>query len=283
MMPVEMVQNKELHSYLKRLENYKAEIKESSNNIQFKIKKESGRHVPIHGFNSDGEIPFASNACEFVSEPTGIAGIYARTSIAKGEVVIAENPHYFQFSAPFMNCAVCAVYRDHLYTCSNCRYVSYCSLACMRSDWNEHKFECYGYKIGLIQMLEATILFRCFLQAAQYLLPAIVNFTQKNGPIRDATAAWNFIVQHSLSDQTKKTIIREYLSKQPNGKFLTNTKCRQLMTTSLRLAVFVHNDINIKETWFGQLELTKDDSIRLIAALFMRLRKYGIDKVFDKP
>ncbi|KAM8703500.1 hypothetical protein ACLKA7_008169 [Drosophila subpalustris] len=83
MLAVEMFHNKELHSYLQDLDNYKNEIKESTNNVQFKIKRECDAHVEINEFKADGEIPFASSACEFVSQTKGITGVYARTSIAK--------------------------------------------------------------------------------------------------------------------------------------------------------------------------------------------------------
>lgn len=80
-----------------------------------------------------------------------------------------------------MNCEVCAVYQDNLYTCSKCRCKSYCSLACLKSDWEEHQHECYGYQIGIIQMLEAKLLFRFFVQAAKCVSPALASFTLEKG------------------------------------------------------------------------------------------------------
>lgn len=51
----------------------------------------------------------------------------------------------------------------------------------------------------------------------------------------------------------------------------TRAKWRQLVTIALRLAVFVHNDSNIPETFFDTLKLTKNDSIILYTSLFLRL------------
>ncbi|XP_060648058.1 uncharacterized protein LOC132785798 [Drosophila nasuta] len=244
------------------LSKFKAEIREFTTNarIQFQIKKKPSIESYI---NSD---------CEFRSTQLNNAGALACNDIAKGQVVIVEQPHFFQFLASFTNCEVCGVYQEHLYTCRDCRYRSYCSMTCMKSDGAAHIYECYGYKIGLIPMLETTILFRCFVQAAQFLSPAFNKFRRKNGPIRDATTAWHFIVKHcSLSDRHQKTIVVEFLSRQPNCKLLSTDKWRQLITNSFCLAVFVHNDTIIQAIFFDQLELCKDESIKLIGAILMRL------------
>lgn len=108
-------------------------------------------------------------------------GVFALCDVPKGEIVLVENPVYFQFSAPFLNCELCGVHQQQLYTCDNCRYRSYCSKSCMKSDAEVHQYECYGYKIGLIPMLEANMLFRLFCEAGEYILPAIVDYAMDGG------------------------------------------------------------------------------------------------------
>jgi len=54
----------------------------------------------------------------------------------------------------------------------------------MESDAEVHQFECYGYKIGLIPMLEASILFRLFLRSGEYILPALVDFAMEGGYVK---------------------------------------------------------------------------------------------------
>lgn len=115
----------------------------------------------------------------FSSEENG--GVYARKRIPKNAIVIAETGQNFQFSAPFMNCEKCGAYENNLYTCSECRSKCYCSNACLKYDWEEHQHECFGYRIGIIQMLEAKILFRFFVQAAKCLSPALAAYTLQTG------------------------------------------------------------------------------------------------------
>lgn len=61
------------------------------------------------------------------------------------------------------------------------------------------------------------------------------------------------------------------MCRQPNMNLFTRAKWRQLVTIALRLAVFVHNDSNIPETFFDTLKLTKNDSIILYTTIFLRL------------
>lgn len=108
-------------------------------------------------------------------------GIYARKRIPENAIVIAETGQNFQFSAPFINCEMCGAYENNLYTCSDCRNKCYCSNACLKYDWEDHQHECYGFRIGIIQMLEAKILFRFFVQAAKCLSPALAAYTLQYG------------------------------------------------------------------------------------------------------
>lgn len=64
------------------------------------------------------------------------------------------------------------------------------------------------------------------------------------------------------------------MCRQPNCKLFTTAKWRQLVTIALRLAVFVHNDTKIPETYFDLLKLTKNDSIILYTTLFLRLNTH---------
>lgn len=80
-----------------------------------------------------------------------------------------------------MNCEMCGAYEENLYTCSECRSKCYCSNACLKYDWEEHQHECYGYRIGIIPMFEAKMLFRFFVQAAKCLSPALAAYTLQNG------------------------------------------------------------------------------------------------------
>ncbi|XP_030564083.1 uncharacterized protein LOC115764919 [Drosophila novamexicana] len=220
-------ENFELQTFLKHLEKYKKEIKQSPRNIQYKTNKEGVSFGPLNGSKF--------------------------------------------YNTPFMNCEVCGVYRDHLYTCTECRYKTYCSLKCIQSDWEEHQTECYGYKIGIIQMLEATLLFKIFIQATKYLSAALTGLAQKHGAIRNADSAWDFIVKYSKADNANHTIIAKFLSCQPDCNQLTAEKWRQLVTTGFRLAVFVYNDTDINDRIFSQLQMPKIETIKLIAALLMRL------------
>lgn len=92
-----------------------------------------------------------------------------------------EDPAYFQFSAPFLNCDLCETHQELLYTCEDCRYKTYCSKSCFDNDAGAHQYECYGYKIGIIPMLEASMVYRLFLQAAEYVFPAILDFSMDGG------------------------------------------------------------------------------------------------------
>ncbi|XP_032288785.1 uncharacterized protein [Drosophila virilis] len=221
----------ELQTFLKLLEKYKKEIKQSPRNIHYKINKEGVSSGPLNGSKF--------------------------------------------YNTPFMNCEVCGDYRDSLYTCIECRYKTYCSLKCIQSDWEEHQTECYGYKIGIIQMLDATLLFKIFIQATKYLSAALTSLAQKHGAIRNADFAWDFIVKYARADNANfNNSIAKFLSCQPDCNQLTAEKWRQLVTTGFRLAVFVYNDTDINDRIFSQLKMSKIETIKLIAALLMRLNVY---------
>ncbi|XP_064554423.1 uncharacterized protein LOC135439618 isoform X2 [Drosophila montana] len=263
-------ENFELQTFLKHLEKYKKEINQPPRNIQYKINKKSISFGPLIGSKFYKKAPVVFCKCERGFNLTGFDGIYTSSAIAKEEVIFKDS-HSFQFGIPFMNCEVCGIYRDHLYTCIECRYKTYCSLKCTQSDWEEHQTECYGYKIGIIQMLEATLLFKIFIQATKYLSAVLTSLTQEHGAIRNADSAWDFIVKYSKADNANHTIIGKFLSSQPDCKQLTAKKWRQLITTSFRLAVFVYNDTDINDRIFSKLKMPKFETIKLIAALLMRL------------
>lgn len=121
------------------------------------------------------------NLLYIFSSEEGERGVYARKYIPAKSIVIVESGQNFQFSAPFMNCEMCGAYEENLYTCSECRSKCYCSNACLKYDWEEHQHECYGYRIGIIPMFEAKMLFRFFVQAAKCLSPALAAYTLQNG------------------------------------------------------------------------------------------------------
>lgn len=94
---------------------------------------------------------------------------------------MAENPTYYQFGAPFNNCDLCRVSQELIYTCAGCRYKTYCSKSCMTDDVELHQYECSGFKIGIIPMMESTTLFRLFIKSAEYIKPALIDFALDGG------------------------------------------------------------------------------------------------------
>ncbi|KRF99906.1 uncharacterized protein Dwil_GK13844 [Drosophila willistoni] len=188
---------------------------------------------------------------------------------AMGEIVAAERPKYFQFSAPFLNCELCGVLQEQLYTCPNCRYRTYCSKVCLELDYEDHKDECYGYKVGIIQMLEANLLFRLFVQTAKYLADVLFFFLLDGGMITDPLVAWKFFVESARDDCRSDIIIYKFLTLEPDYDQIKSEKWQQMVGTAFRLAVFVYNDTEIIKTYFGLIKLTKFDMINVMAALLL--------------
>ncbi|XP_017144239.1 uncharacterized protein LOC108156966 isoform X3 [Drosophila miranda] len=259
----------EISSFWSLLQKYEKEINQETRNVQYTRKPMIKSFVPLNGLGGSKKIPFASSACEYKRTMNGPAGVFARVDIPKGKIILVDTPVYFQFSAPFLNCEMCGVHQELVFhTCSRCRYKTYCTQTCMELDWEIHQTECYGYKIGLIPMLETTQLFRCFLQAAKYLNQAIL----KHGRIlNDPLFAWNFILEYAIEDDKGDSIISELLATQPDYKQLTSEKYHEVISTAFRLSVFIFNDTNIIGTYFSLLLIKKISVIHLMAAILMRL------------
>ncbi|XP_022217946.2 uncharacterized protein LOC111071109 isoform X2 [Drosophila obscura] len=275
------VKTSEIASFWSVLQKYEKEINQETRNVQFIRKPVFNTYVPFNGFKCSKIIPFASSACEYskiLNGPVDSAGVFARVSIPKEKIILVENPVYIQFSAPFLNCEMCGVHQELLYTCSRCRYKTYCTQACMESDCEVHQTECYGYKIGLIPMLEITQLFRCFLQAAKYLNQAILELSLDGRIISDPLVAWNFILHYANEDDKGDSVIIEFLATQPDYKLLTSEKYHEVISTAFRLSVFIFNDTNIIQTYFSVLPINKISMIKLIAAVLMRLSAHVLLK-----
>ncbi|XP_068152803.1 LOW QUALITY PROTEIN: uncharacterized protein [Drosophila tropicalis] len=200
--------------------------------------------------------------------------IVAKKSIEKGEIVATERPKYFQFSAPFINCELCGVLQEQLYTCPNCRYKTYCSKVCLELDCEDHNDECYGYKVGIIQILEANLLFRLFVQTAKYMEDILFFFLLDGGMITDPLVAWKFFVESAKDDCRSDIIIYKFLTLKPDYDQIKPEKWQQLVDTAVRLAVFVYNDTDIIKTYFCLIKLTKSDMINVMAALLLRLNAH---------
>ncbi|XP_052835050.1 uncharacterized protein LOC128251855 [Drosophila gunungcola] len=260
----------EIAMFLSLLQQYDEKINQARRNVEFVQKVQSKTLVPFEGHKLTRKIPFASKACEYL-EKEKCAGVFALTDIPKGEIVVVENPIYFQFSAPFINCDMCGLHRELLYTCDKCRYKTYCSKLCMESDSEVHQLECYGYRIGLIPMLEASILFRLFLQSGKYILPALVDFAMEGGVVNDPRDAWIFIQEHAQEEDRKYNIVGEFLATSPDYKLLTKEKYLEVVTTAFRLSVFIYNDTDLTDKYFYLLALQKIDIINVMAAILLRL------------
>ncbi|XP_017056142.1 uncharacterized protein LOC108098008 [Drosophila ficusphila] len=262
----------EIDLFLTLLNQYDKKINQERRNVEFSKKVRSKTLNPFEGFKMTRKIPYASTACLYFEKSSEkSAGVFASGDIPKGEIVLVENPVYFQFSAPFLNCDKCGIHQELLYTCDICRYKTYCSMSCIKSDAEVHQNECYGYKIGLIPMLESTMLFRLFLESGEYILPALVDFAMDGGVVNNPRDAWIFILEHAQEEDKNYNIVGELLATAPDYKRLTKEKYQEIVTTAFRLSVFIYNDTNLTEKYFYLLTLKKIDMINVIAAILLRL------------
>nr|XP_017005087.2 uncharacterized protein LOC108062783 isoform X2 [Drosophila takahashii] len=261
----------EIGQFLSLMQQYEERINQDRRNVEV-TKKVQSQILPFKGFKMTRKIPFASQACEYLEKSNEKhAGVYASCDIPKGEIVMVENPELFQFSAPFLNCDLCGLHQEQLFTCDTCRYKTYCSKLCMESDAEVHQFECYGYKIGLIPMLEASMLFRLFLQSGEYILPALVDFAMEGGVVNHPRDAWMFILEHAQEEDKEYSSIGEFLATAPDYKLLTRGQYQEIVTTAFRLSVFIYNDHDLADKYFYLLALQKSDVINVMAAILLRL------------
>ncbi|XP_070138386.1 uncharacterized protein [Drosophila bipectinata] len=224
---------------------------------------------PYKGFKLIRKIPYASSACVYIGKN---AGVFATTDIDKGEIVLVEEPAYYQLGAPFSNCDLCGSPQELVYTCAGCRYKTYCSESCMKDDAEIHQYECYGFKIAIIPLLESTTLYRLFLQAADYILPALVDFALDGGrEIKSAKEAWSFILEHAKEEEKEYNMYGDFLANKPDYHKVTKENYIEIITKAFRLAVFIYNDTNLKEKYFYMLALKKEDMIKVIGSILLRL------------
>ncbi|KAH8347478.1 hypothetical protein KR059_011421 [Drosophila kikkawai] len=262
----------EMASTLSVLKLYEEKINQSSRNVE--LCKHTARKVfePYLGYKFGRKIPYASKACKYVPKSAdNSAAVLASSDIPKGAIVLVEDPLFFQFSAPFLNCSLCETHQELLYTCDHCRYKTYCSKECSDSDAEKHKLECQGYRIGLIPMLEATILFRLFLKSAEYVFPAIMDFTMDGGVINNPRDAWHFILEHAEEEDEEYHIVGEFLATRPDFKRLSKEQYRDVVSTAFRLAVFIYTETDLVDKYFYLLRLQKIDMINVMAAVLLRL------------
>ncbi|XP_020815606.1 uncharacterized protein LOC110189742 [Drosophila serrata] len=265
-------ENSEMASVLNLLKIYEDKINQESRNVELCKKTVRKFFEPFLGYKFCRKIPYASKACKYVPKSgDNDAAVLASSDIPKGEIVLVEDPALFQFSAPFLNCSLCETHQELLYTCEDCRYKTYCSKACFDSDAIVHKFECLGYRIGLLPMLEATMLFRLFLQAAEYIFPAIFDFTMDGGVINNPREAWNLILEHAEEEDEEYHIVGDFLATRLDYKRLTKEQYRDVVFTAFRLAVFIYNDTDLIDKYFNLMILEKIDMINVIAAVLLRL------------
>ncbi|KAH8247310.1 hypothetical protein KR038_002071 [Drosophila bunnanda] len=272
MLIMNLVYIKEIASVLILLKLYEEKINEASRNVDLCKNTTRKFFEPFLGYKFCRKIPYASKACKYVPKSgDNAAAVLASSDIPKGEIVLVEDPALFQFSAPFLNCSLCETHQELLYTCEECRYKTYCSKACFESDAKVHRLECYGYRIGLLPMLEATMLFRLFLQAAEYIFPAIVDFTMDGGVINNPRHAWCFILEHAEEEDEEYHIVGEFLATRPDYKRLSKEQYRDVVFTAFRLAVFIYIDTDLMDKYFKFLNLEKIDMINVMASVLLRL------------
>ncbi|KAH8306330.1 hypothetical protein KR018_007821 [Drosophila ironensis] len=264
---------------LKVLELYRDDISTGKNPLKPVEVTKPKDIEPLKGYKLTRQIPFASNACEYV-QGTGDkpSGVNAKSDIPKGEIVLLEDPVYFQFIAPFINCDMCGVRNVTYIPCRGCHYKAYCTFSCMLEDKEAHKLECPGFRNGLIPMLEASTLFRLFVQASVYISPAILDFTYDGGVLNNLKDAWNFIVEHSEEEEKDYNICGEFLAKRPDYEHLSEEKYCELIIVSFRLAVFIYNDTELIENFFHFLNLDKTSMISLVGAILLRLAAHILSK-----
>ncbi|KAH8314270.1 hypothetical protein KR074_008906 [Drosophila pseudoananassae] len=260
---------KYVREFLSLLAQYEEKIRNSVVK-EAKPKKTPKRIEPYKGFKLIRKIPFASSACYYNYSGKN-AGVFATTDIGKGEIVMVEEPAYYQFSAPFSNCDLCGAPQELVYTCAGCRYKTYCSESCMKDDAEIHQYECYGFEIAIIPLLESTTLFRLFLQAADYILPALVDFALDGGVIKTAKQAWNFILDHAKEEEKEYNMYGDFLANTPDYNKVTKENYIEIITKAFRLAVFIYNDTNLKDKYFYMLALKKEDMIKVIGSILLRL------------
>ncbi|EDW96954.2 uncharacterized protein LOC6536670 isoform X2 [Drosophila yakuba] len=269
---VSLVDQTEISRFLTLIKQYEERINQARTNVEFCKEVQYENLAPFKGFKLTRKIPFASQACDYFEKPIeNSGGVFASCEMPKGEIVLVENPVHFQFSAPFLNCDLCGVHQEQLYTCDDCRYRTYCSRLCMESDAEIHQYECYGYRIGLIPMLEASMLFRLFYEALEYILPAIVDYAMDGGVISDPHEAWTFILEHAQEEEKNYNLVGELLATAPDYNLLTREKYKEIVATAFRLSVFIYNDTHIADKYFYLLALVKTDLINVMAAILLRL------------
>ncbi|EJF63742.1 SET domain-containing protein [Dichomitus squalens LYAD-421 SS1] len=103
--------------------------------------RESTNSVNLHGCHTD--LP---SFLEIRESSRHGRGLYAKTALSAGEIILSIIPHVFVLSTPNLEyyCSACAApaATAGLKRCPKCKTVRYCNSDCQNRDWAWHRREC---------------------------------------------------------------------------------------------------------------------------------------------
>lgn len=208
--------------------------------------------------------------------------IYANEDVPKASIVLFEDPVMQSLNIPFVQCEVCyRQSRQQVYTCLDCRYKTYCSLSCLEKDKVKHKDECIGYKDLTLLVLDASSIYRTFVQISAILHDHIFNskIFQK---CQTAEDIWDKLLK--VLKTTTNVLGLNYLDiikLKPFYTSLSETQYSSLIVTAFRLTIFIDKKTNLIETYFKKIHASNKQKLILVGSLLMRIHCNMLLNTFD--
>lgn len=107
---------------------------------------------------------------------------------------MASSQHY--------DCSIPLI-RVYRFRCNECHMASYCSLECKKSDDVYHKYECCGYKMMLLPLLDAKLVLRLLLRGLMLMKRRVFNLAHCQWVI-DALPLFDY--WHTYCNRTSITL-----------------------------------------------------------------------------
>lgn len=207
----------------------------------------------------------------------------ADNDFQRGEIIFLENPRYQSIKAPFVRCEICyRLCKQQIYTCLDCHYKTYCSLPCMEKNRVEHENECLGYKQLTLLILDASLLFRIFVQISKVLDKCM--FKRKAyRKLSTASDIWSHLLEYlnqkHFNDENSASV--SLLARKPHYDLLSEIQYSTLVTTAFRLTIFIDTKTNLIETYYQRLKISRKQKLIIIGSLLMRLHCNLLLNTFD--
>ncbi|XP_073816749.1 uncharacterized protein isoform X2 [Musca autumnalis] len=203
--------------------------------------------------------------------------------LKRGEIIFIENPLCQSVKAPLIRCEICyRLCKQQIYKCLDCHYKTYCSLNCMEKNRAEHAIECLGYKQLTLLILDASLIYRIFVQVSKVLDKGVF----KRKPFRKANTAldvWFHLLEY-LNQRNFKDENQSYmtlLAMKPRYDVLSEIQYSTLITTAFRLAIFIDTKTNLIESFYERLQISSKQKLIIIGSLLMRIHCNLLLNTFD--